>query len=353
MTQLRTAVLMKTDIARSTPQFRALLAADRQSLLEEHRSFLVQHAAHEGGRIFKSDGDGYWLEFSSVTAAARAAVVMMEALRLAQPNKGDDRLVMRVVIGLGDVTMLDNDLAGEVLALMARIEAITPPEEIYLTLAAHHALTSAEVQTALVERFPLKGFAELIPVYRVALRHRTHVISDAYIFVSDLRGFTRLTDAGSIATIERALDALESLTQTVAREFDGTIRFSVGDSYCLTFPEAAKAIAAAERLSLTWEAVNRGGRFDCPINIAVHRGSMSAFRSFLYGEGMLAAGRLQRASMKTLAEGEGGIFVSSTVREALPDERWRSRLRPVALDPRDAPLALQVYALAREVPVTC
>ena len=352
MTQLRTAVLMKTDIARSTTQFRALLATDRQPLLEEPRAFLVRHAAHEGGRIFKSDGDGYWLEFSSVTAAARAAVAMMEALRLAQPGKGEDRLSMRVVIGLGDVAMLDDDLAGDVLALITRIEAITPPEEIYLTLAARNALTSAEVQTALVEHFQLKGFAELIPVYRVALRHRTHVIADAYIFVSDLRGFTRLTAAEPIAMIETALEALDSLTQTVAREFDGTIRFSVGDSYCLTFLAAAHAIAAAERLSLTWEAVNQEGRFGCPINIALHRGSMSAFRSFLYGEGMTVAGRLQAASTRSLAEGEGGIFVTSTVRDALPDE-WRSRLYPVALHLRDVPFALQIYALVRDVPVTC
>jgi class 3 adenylate cyclase len=270
MTQLRTAVLMKTDIARSTPQFRTLLAADRQSLLEEHRAFLVRHAAHEGGRIFKSDGDGYWLEFTSVTAAARAAVAMMEALRLAQLTKGDDRLSMRVVIGLGDVATLDDDLAGEVLALMARIEAITPEEEIYLTLAARHALTSAEVQTALVDHFQLKGFVELIPVYRVALRHRTHVITDAYIFVSDLRGFTRLTDTEPTATIETVLDALDSLTQTVVRQFDGAIRFSVGDSYCITFSDAAQAVAAAERLSLTWETANREGRFGCPMNIALH-----------------------------------------------------------------------------------
>jgi adenylate cyclase len=351
MTQLRTVILMKTDIARSTPQLRALLAADRQSLLEEHRAFLTRHAAHEGGQIFKSDGDGHWLEFSSVTAAARAAVTMMEALRLAQPTKGDDRLSMRAVVGLGDVATVNGDLIGDVLALMARIESITPPEEIYLTPAARHALTPAEVQTAFVEHFQLKGFAEIIPVCRVALRHRTHVIADAFILSADLRGFTRFTEVQPIAIIERALDALDTLIQTVAREFDGTIRFSVGDSYCLTFLEAAQAITAAERLSLNWDAATREGQFGCAINIALHRGSMSAFRSFLYGEGMLVAGRLQAASARSLAGGEGGIFVTSTVSDALPDE-WRSRLRPVALHLRDVP-PLQVYALARDVPVTC
>ena len=35
---------------------------------------------------------------------------------------------MRIVIGLGDTATQDGDFIGEVLALIARIEAITPPE---------------------------------------------------------------------------------------------------------------------------------------------------------------------------------------------------------------------------------
>jgi class 3 adenylate cyclase len=180
MTPLRTVVLMKTDIAGSTPRFRALLAADRQSLLSEHRAFLANHAANQGGQIIKSAGDGYWLKFLSVTAAARSAIAMQEALILAQPNKGVDRLSMRVVIGLGDVAVLDGELDGDLLALMVRIEGITPADEIYLTSAARHALTPAEVQTAYIDEFALKGFTELAPVYRVehvGARLRSHKFS--------------------------------------------------------------------------------------------------------------------------------------------------------------------------------
>ncbi len=116
MAPLRTTVLMKTDIAGSTPRFRALLAADLQALLSEHRAFVARHAADQGGQIVKPAGDGYWLEFPSVTAAVKSAIAMQAALRLAQPNKGDDRLSMRVVIGLGDVALQEGDLIGDTLA---------------------------------------------------------------------------------------------------------------------------------------------------------------------------------------------------------------------------------------------
>jgi hypothetical protein len=54
---------------------------------------------------------------------------MQETLRLTQANKGDDRLSMRIVIGLGDIAFQDNELIGDMLALIVRIEAITPADE--------------------------------------------------------------------------------------------------------------------------------------------------------------------------------------------------------------------------------
>jgi class 3 adenylate cyclase len=346
MTPLRTIVLMKTDIAGSTPRFRALLAADQQAVLHDHQAFVANHAAGQGGKIFKPTGDGFWLEFASVTAAARSAIAMQEALRLAQPNKGDERLSMRAVIGLGDVAVLDDDLIGELLALIARIEAITPADEIYLTCAARLALISAEVQTTLVDNFMLKGFTDPIAVYRVQQWHRTHVLTGTYILSSDLRGFTALTERESVATVERILDTLDALSHAVATEFSGTVRYSIGDSYCLTFPEASGAIAAAERLSVDWQAANRDGRFGCAINMALHRGKISAFRSFLYGEGMWVAQRVQHDSLNLLGPGEGGVFVTAAVRDELPKSILRSRLQPVALRFRNVnPPGLAVYRL--------
>jgi class 3 adenylate cyclase len=175
MKPLRTTVVMKTDISGSTSRFRKLLAAELQALLSEHRTFLARHSAEHGGQIIKAAGDGYWLEFSSATAAAKAAVAMQEALRLAQLQRGDDRLAIRVVIALGDIAVQDGDFIGDAFALATRIEAVTPPDEIYLSAAVRLALASAEVQTALVNSFSFKGFDEPVPVYRIEQRHRARI----------------------------------------------------------------------------------------------------------------------------------------------------------------------------------
>jgi class 3 adenylate cyclase len=88
MTQLRTTVLMKTDIVGSTPRFRALLASDLQAALSAHRTMVAHLAAEEGGRIFKAAGDGYWLEFPSVTSNGKVRDSDARSARIDTVEKG-------------------------------------------------------------------------------------------------------------------------------------------------------------------------------------------------------------------------------------------------------------------------
>jgi class 3 adenylate cyclase len=323
---------MKTDVSGSTFRFHRLLAADLHALLAEHRTLLARHAEEHGGRIIKAAGDGYWLEFSSVTAAAKAAIAMQETLRLAQLSRGDERIAIRIVIALGDIAVQDGEFVGEAFALATRVEAITPPDEIYLTAAARLALTSAtEIQTAFVEMFAFKGFDEPMPVYRIQQRHRTRTIADTFILYLDLTGFGNAINAEPAGTaVERILDTLDGVTHGTAQQLGGQIRFSLGDSCCITFTEAGQAIAGAERLSVSWDAK---GLFGCGMSIGLHRGTIYTFRSFLYGPDVLIAMQLQYASAKLLASGENGIFVTGAFREALFGTAWHNRLQPVELKP--------------------
>jgi class 3 adenylate cyclase len=344
MNPLRTTVVMKTDISGSTPRFRELLTADLQALLGEHRTFLARHAGEHDGRIIKPAGDGYWLEFRSVTGAAKAAITVQEELRLAQLNRDQHRLSIRIVIALGDIAAQDDDFIGDVFALVTRVESITPPDEIYLTAGARHALTSAEIQTALVESVVLRGFVEPMPIYRIEQRHRTRAIPDICILFLDLRGFGKIMDVGPITKIERVLDMFDAVTYGMAQEFDGTVRFHQGDSYCITFAGAEQAIAGAERLIRKWDAIRLPEQFDCTISIGLHRGTLYLFRSFFFGRDVWIASRLQGASSKLLSSEENGIFVTNAVRTALFGTPWHNRLEPIALQPLVDPSLLGIAA---------
>jgi class 3 adenylate cyclase len=355
MTTLRTTAIMKTDIRGSTVRFRALPEVDLDALLTEHRQFVSRLAAAHGGHIVKLEGDGFWLVFPSVTAAAHAARIMQEELRLARMGKGDDRLAMRIVLTLGDVLHQEGALVGDAVVLAARIEDITPPDEIYLSAAAWLTVNQAEVRTAFVDTFVLKGFPEPVPVYRVEQTHRSRVIAGQYIVITNLRGYTRLVAKSPMAAMEQILNRLFELHDRVCQAYRGTNRFEAGDSYCLTFPDPDLALAAVECLKEEWDAFERGQGLGCPINIVVHKGELYAFRSFLYGHDLHIAVWVERAARLPRHDGphgtwsdtgDTGIFVTGQVRRALEGTPWDERLQPVAVQPLPPQLAeIEIYRL--------
>jgi class 3 adenylate cyclase len=345
MTTWRTTVIMKTDIKGSTVRLRALPEADLDALLTEHRAFVSRIAAAHDGHIVKPEGDGFWVAFPSVTAGALAALRMQEELRLAQPNRGDDRLAMRIVLTLGDVLHQEGALVGDAVVLAARIEEITPPDEIYLSAVAQLAVNQAEVCTAFVDAFTCKGFPAPVPVYRIEQTHRTRVIAEQYIVVTDLHGFSTITGTAPITVVEKVLDSLLDLVDRVCRECDGTSRFSAGDTYCLTFPEATQAMAAVEHLAEEWGSFGRREGLHCPINAVVHKGTLYAYRSYLWSDDLHVAFWVDRVTHR-MPPGDTWIFVTGPVRQALVATPWDKRLQPVALESTVPQLAkVEVYRL--------
>jgi len=256
---------MKTDLSGSTVRFRSLPGADLTALLSEHRALVDRIAAAHGGRIVKPEGDGFFLCFPSVTAAALVAMAMQEELRIGEVGKGDRRLVMRIALTLGDVLHEDGALIGDAVVLATRIEALTPPGEIYLSAAAGLAVNKAEVRTALVDVFTLKGFPNPLPIYRVEQTFRTRVLEKQYIVITDLGGFSDAVETAPMSGVEKILNRLSSLVDALCRDFDGVRRMTAGDSYCLTFEDpklraprdAYAAVTGPVRRDLTgteWDA---------------------------------------------------------------------------------------------------
>ena len=349
MTTLRTTVIMKTDIGGSTVRFRALPEGDLDALLTEHRHFVTRLAAAHDGHIVKPEGDGFWIVFPSVTAGALAAMRMQEELRLAQPGKGDDRLAMRIVLTLGDMLHQEGALVGDAVVLATRIEERTPLDAIYLSAAAWLAVNQAEVRTAFVDTFTLKGFPEPVPVYRIEQTHRTRVITGQYIVITDLHGFGAVAEGSSMTVVEQILAQLLEVVSGVCREFGGTNRVGEADSYCLTFPDPGLTLAAVERLAEEWGAFERGAGLRCPMNVAVHKGVLYAFRSYLYSRDLAVAVAVESATSR-LPPGDLSIFVTERVRQDLAGTPWEQRLQPIAVQPTSPRLAgLAIYRLGKAV----
>ncbi len=342
MPELRLTVVMKTDINDSTPRFRALRGEELATFLAQHRDFVSRTAGAHGGNIVKSEGDAFWLAFPSVASAARAAMEMQAELRHGQANRGDDRLAMRIVITVGDVVCEEGDFFGEAVALAARIESITPADEIYMSPAARLAIDKAEVSTTLVDTFTFKGFPEQLPIYRVQRPNRIQLIANQYFVWIDVRGFSKLTD---VAQVERVLGRLATLVDQVCRRFDGNNRFSVGDAHCLTFSEAHNAISSAEHLVEEWRTFDQSEQVNCSLDAALHKGTLYLFGSYAYSQDINIVARLVESD---LSRSDPSILVTGPAQRDLGDTAWYPRLRPVDVGPpRRGHLAdIDVFRLA-------
>jgi len=86
------------------------------------------------GRIVKTTGDGFLVEFASVVDAVHCAVEMQRAM--AERNAGipvERRIEFRIGINLGDIITQDHDIYGDGVNIAARLEALAVPGGICIS----------------------------------------------------------------------------------------------------------------------------------------------------------------------------------------------------------------------------
>jgi class 3 adenylate cyclase len=283
MANLRTTVILKTDLVDSTPRTAGQTQSEMGLQRKQHKRFISEIATKNEGMIFQEEGDAYWIEFPSVTTAALGAIEMHQSLRSMQTGKSEkQRLAIRAVITVGDILYQENDTIGTTLSLTARIEKVTPPDAIYLSHAAWLVLNKAEVQTSFVKEFKLKGFSEPEKVYKVDQLYTTRVFTDQYIVYTDLSNWRAFVRAKNIEEIEGFLLDYDDLLNQICEKYSGIVRNAAGDNYFLTFSEVNQALLAIYELSVRWKLIIEHHKVG--LKVGIHKGTINVFRSYVYGE---------------------------------------------------------------------
>jgi len=92
-----------------------------------------------------------------------------------------------------------------------------------------------------------------------------------------------------------------------------------------------------------------GGRHALPAEadlLAIHKGTLHAYRTNLWGRGLEVAEELESESRRVLLAPECSIFVTGQVCRDLVGSPWDGRLRPVDIHPISPRLAeIEIYRL--------
>jgi adenylate cyclase len=327
MADLRTTVILKTDIVDSTPRTAGQTQSEMGLQRKQHKQFISDVAVKHHGSIFQEEGDASWMEFPSVTTAVLAAIEMHQALRSLQAGKVEkQRLAIRAIITVGDILYQGTDSIGTTMSLTARIEKITPPDEIYLSHAAWLVLNKAEVQTSFVNEFNLKGFPEPEKVYRVENTHRTRVLTGQYIVYMDIRGWKAYIESKTIQDVEKFLLDYDDLMNEICDRYGGVIRNKFGDEYFLTFTDVRMVFSAMESFCTAWKRMAESYRLG--LSVGIHHGKLNILRSYLYGNDIHTTFYLERLSSLVGPGREGfSAVVSRKVKENLQGTEWEKKVK--------------------------
>jgi adenylate cyclase len=146
-----------------------LVADDEAATLAHVRTLRTKFvepiaAAHEG-RLFKTMGDGFLLEFASTVQALRCAVAIQDMLRT-QP----DGLRLRIGVHQGEVVPEGDDLLGDGVIIAARLEPLAEPGGICISSRVREDASGKMALDVIDLGEPaLKNITAKIRVYRLRL----------------------------------------------------------------------------------------------------------------------------------------------------------------------------------------
>jgi adenylate cyclase len=146
-----------------------LLSADEPGTLSRVRALRLEIiepiAKANGGRIFKTTGDGFLAAFASAVQAVSSAIAIQQAVR-----ERDNGLSLRIGIHQGEVVSEGDDFLGDGVVIASRLEFLADPGGICISgrvredVAGKLALNVEDLGTP-----ELKNIAQPIPVFRVHL----------------------------------------------------------------------------------------------------------------------------------------------------------------------------------------
>src|SRR5215469_3606514 len=172
------AAILAADVA----GYARLMSEDEEGTLAGLRAWRHEVAdpriRERGGRVIKSTGDGFLVEFASVVDAVRCAVEMQRDM--AARNSGappERRLEFRIGVHSGDIVAEDHDIFGDGVNVAARLEALAEPAGLCISQVVRD-----QIHDKLPYAFDDQGEHQ---VKNIARSVRVHAMSPAAIAAAE------------------------------------------------------------------------------------------------------------------------------------------------------------------------
>jgi class 3 adenylate cyclase/TolB-like protein/Flp pilus assembly protein TadD len=140
-------------------------------LLKTHDALVRVLTAKFDGKVIKSLGDSFMVEFPSGVNAVKCAVEIQKRFWNFNRDKSEsDTIRVRVGIHSSDTAVRHGDLVGEDSAIASRIEAMTEPNRICISLDVYqHIKNTLPLRVFRIGLMELKDISRQIEVYEILI----------------------------------------------------------------------------------------------------------------------------------------------------------------------------------------
>jgi adenylate cyclase len=165
------AAILAADVA----GYSRLMGADEEGTLSRlmtyRRELIEPKIKQHHGRVVKTTGDGFLIEFSSVVDAVRCSIEVQQGM--AERNADvpvENRIEFRIGINLGDVMVERRDLYGDGVNVAARLEALAEPGGICISeTVLNHTRDRMRFDVEDAGVRTLKNIARPVHVFRIVV----------------------------------------------------------------------------------------------------------------------------------------------------------------------------------------
>ncbi len=140
-------------------------------LLKMHDAIMRVLIAKFDGKVIKSIGDSFMVDFASAVNAVKCAVEAQKRFWNFNRDKNEfERVEVRIGIHLGDVLIRDDDMIGDGVNVASRIEAVTEPTRICISQDVYQQVRNKmTLQVHSLGPLSLKNIPEPVEIFEILI----------------------------------------------------------------------------------------------------------------------------------------------------------------------------------------
>jgi class 3 adenylate cyclase len=341
----QTLTVLLADLVGSSAHVTTIPQEQAVDYLQDAILPIRQEVEQHGGTIVKFTGDGYLATFTCVGQALRAADrIRQHFMRQKHTPTGISLDGVRVVLNTADVTVEDNDIIGDGVALVARLEKNVPTNQVYLTRAVYEIADDAEFAFEQVGEMSPRGWHRPVIVYQLISAEASIIESGVFLLITDLHGLITYGENLPASTMHQWLQIWGDLHREAVRGLQGRVRQFIADMALITFTTADDAVQGLLGLRALAAIHNEKHTELPPIHF---KAALSCGDLILSPTGVVGRGVNQTFDLLN-ATPRGTVWISRPAHDQL--DVYRDRFQPVTLTTLEGTPGESAYQLIEPNP---